>query len=222
VQTFHGVGAGDESLSVLASGIDRLDLAALPEGELRNELSSVADDLRRLLQKPDAEGNDLAVKAWVKSAGSFLNRASNRFKALRRSDLQTSLDRYKRRLTSFSAAAVAAVVLLGGVGTAVVYLTAPRIAIESATYGLNCHGKTAEAGSPPFQVTRGNVTAGVERLCQGAKGSCNVAVSGWIFGDPAPNCAKEFEVVWRCGGGAPRNASIAAEAMGKSLRLTCR
>lgn len=102
------------------------------------------------------------------------------------------------------------------------YATAPHITIETATYGMNCDGKTIQGGTSPFQILTGNATPGVVKLCQGAARSCGVTVSGWLFGDPAPTCAKDFTVVWRCNAGDRRVATLPAEAMGNSLRLSCR
>jgi len=43
------------------------------------------------------------------------------------------------------------------------------------------------------------------------------------LGDPAPGCAKEFEIEWQCEGDArPRAVTLHAEAgFGSVARLTC-
>ena len=217
----HGIPEPEEAAAVLFKGLEQIDLS-VPSGKLRNELATIVDDLKRLLHSPRAQDDPLAVKAWLVSCREFLGCAGAKFKALRSDALYTSRDRYKRRLGFAAAAAAALVAVVVGAGTGIYYATAPRITVEMATYGMNCDGKIAVGGRNPFQVPPGNATAGVAKLCEGVAGSCAVTVSGWLFGDPAPNCAKDFMVVWRCNAGERRVATLPAEAMGNSLGLSCR
>jgi hypothetical protein len=220
---FYGIPAPEKASAVLFKGLEQFDLATLPPGGLRDELETIVADLKSLLLNPHAEENILAIKAWVISSRQLVTRARAQFKALRAGELRTSREHYKRRLGVAASTASALIALVVGSGIAIDYATAPRITIDTATYGMSCNGRTVEGGTNPFQIMPGNATAGVVQLCQGGARSCKVTVSGWIFGDPAPLCAKDFTVAWRCSnGGERRVATLEAEAMGKTLRLTCR
>jgi 4-amino-4-deoxy-L-arabinose transferase-like glycosyltransferase len=79
-----------------------------------------------------------------------------------------------------------------------------------ATYGSNCG------------VQAGNATGAVQRECDG-RWRCNFEMLVQDFGDPAPGCAKEFDVEWQCGDPAePRAVKVPAEAgFGSVARLAC-
>lgn len=84
------------------------------------------------------------------------------------------------------------------------------IAIESATYGANC-------GSPI-----GNVTSQVAQACNGSA-RCDYVIDHLLLGDPAPGCAKDYRVSYKCAPGAQRQTHIIeGEAGFKSvLRIVC-
>jgi hypothetical protein len=84
-----------------------------------------------------------------------------------------------------------------------------RLQVLSATYGGNCG-----AGA-------GNATSAVNSSCGGRPGVCAYQIKVEELGDPSPGCAKDFVVVWTCGGEA-RRATVPAEAgFGSTVRLTC-
>lgn len=78
------------------------------------------------------------------------------------------------------------------------------------TYGNNC-------GAKP-----GNATAQVARACDGQT-LCEYKIDPAALEDPAPDCAKNFTVEWKCGTGATVYAvSMPADAVrGEPLRLAC-
>lgn len=75
----------------------------------------------------------------------------------------------------------------GGVGAGLppVVVQPEQIIVLSATYGGSC------------RAPMGNWTGPVVRECNG-KSRCDFLVNNRM-GDPAPNCAKDFTVEWRCG-----------------------
>jgi hypothetical protein len=78
----------------------------------------------------------------------------------------------------------------------------PRVDIRvmQATYGPNC-------GAP-----KGNATVAVAQACDGKK-ACSYRVHVHELGDPAPGCAKTFEVLYRCTGEENvRRLEVPAEA----------
>jgi hypothetical protein len=98
--------------------------------------------------------------------------------------------------------------------------TGPRITIREATYGANCEGKLTPVGGS-YSVARGNWTGTVARLCNSA-GRCSVTVGTEPLGDPAPSCAKEFEVAWSCSQDSRvRTGQLGAEAMGRAIVVSC-
>ena len=62
--------------------------------------------------------------------------------------------------------------------------------------------------------------AAIANACNG-KELCSYLVDHKVLGDKAPNCAKVYEVSYKCGSTA-RTATVAAEASGKSVQLTCK
>jgi 4-amino-4-deoxy-L-arabinose transferase-like glycosyltransferase len=85
-----------------------------------------------------------------------------------------------------------------------------QIRVLRATYGGNC------------AAPAGNATKAVGRACDGPS-PCHFAVDVGQLGDPAPGCAKEFEVEWQCDDGAEgRRLKLRAEAgFGSMARLKC-
>jgi hypothetical protein len=78
-----------------------------------------------------------------------------------------------------------------------------------ATYGYNC-------GATP-----GNALASVKKNCEGNL-NCEYKVDASQLGDPAPGCAKNFIVNYKCFEGArERRVVVDAEASGSVASLTC-
>ncbi len=83
------------------------------------------------------------------------------------------------------------------------------IKVVKAEYGVNCKAKNP------------NVTAHIASACNG-KPSCNYQVNHTLIGDPAPGCAKNYNVAWECGTpGKGLARGIGPEASGKTVPLTC-
>ena len=93
-----------------------------------------------------------------------------------------------------------------GLGSVVSLSCGPRLSVLQATYGANC-------GATP-----GNVTNRFKAACK--RGSCNYTVDVAALGDPAPGCAKDFDVEYSCAGTSARR-KIDAEANGKAVILAC-
>jgi hypothetical protein len=88
-------------------------------------------------------------------------------------------------------------------------LQSSGITIAEATYGSNCN------------VPSGNLTKATADQCDKTP-KCTFTVDSSKSGDPAPGCAKEFSVQWRCAGApAVQRASIPAEAAGKTVEIAC-
>ena len=86
---------------------------------------------------------------------------------------------------------------------------AGTVTVVKALYGVNCKAKNPD------------ITAKVAAACKGATCSYKIDAFG-ATGDPAPGCAKDFTVEYRCStGGSTRKASLPAEAHGKSVSLSC-
>jgi len=84
------------------------------------------------------------------------------------------------------------------------------IAVALAWYGQNC------------KTVNGNVTAALQAACNG-RDACQYVVSAATLGDPAPGCAKNYIALYSCGTGAElRLAQVGAEALGRSVTLSCR
>ena len=98
----------------------------------------------------------------------------------------------------------------------------PRVEVLEATYGGNCQGKPGPGGVNSA-VTRGNMTRPISRRCNFADGPCSMVVELGQMPDPAPQCSKDFQVLWTCTGDkAQRKSRIEAESLGKALTLSCR
>jgi hypothetical protein len=79
--------------------------------------------------------------------------------------------------------------------------------IDSATYGGNC------------KVPIGNVTDKVGSSANW-RDSASIPISNGTFGDPAPGCAKSFDVAYKCGGSSFTRNLMPAE--GQTTILDCK
>ncbi len=83
----------------------------------------------------------------------------------------------------------------------------------NASYGLNCPNNRAP-----------DVSAHVSQACRG-RAVCDYVIDHRVIGDPAVNCAKEYEVLYHCR--TPintiftRRISVPKEASGRLIRLDC-
>jgi len=85
-----------------------------------------------------------------------------------------------------------------------------KIQVVEASYGSNCN------------VPTGNVTGKVSSACMGKVDSCSYLIDVNEIGDPAPGCAKDFSVNWRCGSPAKDHQfNLPAEANGQTVVLSC-
>lgn len=95
--------------------------------------------------------------------------------------------------------------LLSGVSAA----QAQEVNVLTAWYGQSCG------------AAHGNVTAHVKSRCDG-KRQCDYGVDVVALGDAAPNCSKNFVVLYSCKGqAAVRLAQLPAESHGRNLVLSC-
>jgi hypothetical protein len=95
------------------------------------------------------------------------------------------------------------------------------IQVVEATYGKSCENFTPPAGYTN-QVKQGNVTAAVAKACDKAQENCHFVIDDSKIVDPAPGCAKDFLVSWRCGSTAGTHRfHLGAEANGKTAVLSC-
>lgn len=84
-----------------------------------------------------------------------------------------------------------------------------QVSVRSASYGRNCG------------VVMGYATNHVSKQCDN-KYVCNYAINVNDLGDPAPGCAKTFEVSYACvWNGVAKTMTVQPEANGKTLRLDC-
>jgi hypothetical protein len=86
------------------------------------------------------------------------------------------------------------------------------ISVHEATYGMSC------AATAPVRL--GNATRALGRACNGRE-ACTFTISAQALGDPAPLCAKDFEVTWACPDGQSQHLTVPAEADGKGIALRC-
>lgn len=86
---------------------------------------------------------------------------------------------------------------------------AQEVNVLTAWYGQTCG------------AAHGNVTAHVKSRCDG-KRQCDYRVDVAALGDAAPNCSKNFVVLYGCKGQpSVRLAQLPAEAHGRNLVLNC-
>ena len=90
------------------------------------------------------------------------------------------------------------------------------ISVEQATYGRSCFGSVA----PTYRLSAGNATAVVARMCNRWE-RCDLSLSASLLGDPAPSCAKNFDIDWVCPSGQKGHMALSAEAVGETLHLSC-
>jgi hypothetical protein len=93
------------------------------------------------------------------------------------------------------------------------------ISVRLATYGQSCYGASLPPGYTN-RVTRGNATRILGRAC-GERDDCDFKVTSALFGDPAPYCAKDFQVQWTCSDGGSGRVTAPAEALDKTVHLHC-
>jgi hypothetical protein len=87
--------------------------------------------------------------------------------------------------------------------------TEPSIEVLQATYGSNCG------------ADRGNATRNVAGVCD-RTATCDYRVDVTRLGDPAPGCAKQFDVDYRCSSGLAMQVTLPAEAgFGGLVALRC-
>jgi 4-amino-4-deoxy-L-arabinose transferase-like glycosyltransferase len=101
------------------------------------------------------------------------------------------------------------------------YLDRPRppeggISVEQATYGRSC----VSAVPRSYRLSNGNATAAIARMCNRWE-QCDLSLSASLLGDPAPFCAKNFDIDWVCPSGQKGHIALSAEAIGKTLHLSC-
>ena len=86
---------------------------------------------------------------------------------------------------------------------------AQEVNVLTAWYGQSCG------------AAHGNVTAHVKSRCDGRR-QCDYAVDVAALGDAAPNCSKNFVVLYTCSGQpAVRMAQLPAEAHGRMAVISC-
>jgi hypothetical protein len=96
------------------------------------------------------------------------------------------------------------------------------VEIVEATYGLSCKDFVVTAPAVNT-VSVGNATSKVAADCQRTSpngSSCTYTVSVGDLGDPAPVCAKDFDVKWRCGT-QEQAAHLDGESNTKSVTMSC-
>ena len=83
-----------------------------------------------------------------------------------------------------------------------IYVSAQKITITSASYGLNCNGRKIGGNfgiqdNTVYDVKENNVLADLGKGCNGKK-ACRFMVNADLFGDPAPKCTKNLEIGFTC------------------------
>ena len=95
------------------------------------------------------------------------------------------------------------------------------IRVTEATYGLNCDGVAVLPGQVN-RLKQGNATAQIARICDNAIEDCTFIVDVRDLGDPAPGCAKDLRISWRCSrNDKGHRLRVAEEAHTKSVTLAC-
>jgi hypothetical protein len=93
--------------------------------------------------------------------------------------------------------------------------------IVDATYGLSCQSFAVAPGLVN-SVKPGNATAAVARICENAMDDCNFVADTRDLGDPAPGCAKDLSITWRCSlDDKTHKLQVAGEAHSKPVALSC-
>jgi opacity protein-like surface antigen len=108
----------------------------------------------------------------------------------------------KARAVAFAAALAGSLAAAGAA-------QAQEVNVLTAWYGQSCG------------AAHGNVTAHVKSRCDGRR-QCDYAVDVAALGDAAPNCSKNFVVLYGCRGQpAVRLAQLPAEAHGRVAVISC-
>ena len=101
------------------------------------------------------------------------------------------------------------VAVLAGLMVAFAGAQAQEVEVLTAWYGQSCG------------AAHGNVTAHVKSRCDGRR-QCDYVVDVATLGDAAPNCGKNFVVLYSCRGQpAVRLAQVPAEAHGRVVVVSC-
>ena len=173
-------------------------------------------------QSLGAEPSRRAVAYVLTAIRRQHRRMVKHLKKRQRSDLDTKVDRYWRRLLSRASIAVGTSGVLLAAIHGVSLVLAPKISIVEASYGVNCNDTSFGRGAPR-QVSVGDATAGAKYVCEEARKNCTIVVTAKLFGDPAPFCAKDFRISWLCSNrpGTSKTRIIPAEAFGHTVQLEC-
>jgi hypothetical protein len=205
-----------------AARTDAADLSSVPAGKLRDDLVKLLQELRTAEDATSEGHRNDAIKAFIVAAVSVVRGVKTLFKEKLRGELRTPIDIYKRQLVVAIGKAVALIVIPAGLVYGLYEMSRPRITVLEATFGANCDGVYSPQRTGPHSIERGNATQRVSDACNNSHAGCRVSITAGLFGDPAPMCGKEFSITWRCSGDpVPHGATIAAEATGKSVSLTC-
>ena len=142
-------------------------------------------------QSLGAEPSQRAVADVLMTIRYRYRKAVKRLKTRRRSDLDTDVDRYWRRLFYRGSMVVGTIAVLVGAIHGIRLAFASKISIVEATYGENCNGTSVGAGGPR-KVSVGNATAAAKENCEGARKDCTIVVAANLFGDPGPFLRQGF------------------------------
>ena len=195
---------------------------ALPEGALRDEFAKLLEHLEAADTASGEVERTTAVAATIQAALRVLQQAKDIFKHKQTDEFRTPMDIYRRRFVRTGLSAFALVVIPCAIALTAYRLSLPHISIVEASYGHNCDGAPGLTERIRVSAPRGNATQVAAALCNNRRAGCRIPVTAARFGDPAPLCAKEFQIVWRCeGDSATHGATLSSEAAGKTLALTC-
>jgi hypothetical protein len=191
----------------------------LPAGDVREGFSQAIQELQNAEAATTESEQAAALEAFFATARRTLQRVKAVVRDKRKAEWRTPTDVYRRRLASVVAGTLALIIAV----SAVYWATRPRITIVEATFGQNCDGQPGASGSAPHAVSPGNATAAATEACDQRLAGCRLEITAARFGEPAPLCAKDFRISWRCTGNPTLfDARLDPEAMGQSLTLACR
>jgi hypothetical protein len=86
------------------------------------------------------------------------------------------------------------------------YTQESKIRVISATYGL--------------QISEGTVTAHIASECDG-RSMCHYLIDKRTIGDTSPSQAKDYRVIYNCGGTNQKEVFVLREASGQVATLSC-
>jgi hypothetical protein len=191
----------------------------LPAGDVRECFSQVIQELQKAEAATAEPEQAAAMEAFFAAARRTFRRVKAVVRDKRKQEWRTPMDVYRRRL-AWSVAGTLALVIAA---YAAYRPTPVRISIVEATFGHNCDGRASGTGSAPHAVPRGNATAAATEACDQQVDECRLEITPARFGEPAPLCAKDFFISWRCSDNPlPFDARLAPEATGQSVTLSCR